>query len=256
MTIDYNRWSATYDATRGASEGVIRAIAEALGPPGGRTLLDIGCGTDSNAALLAAAGFRVALIDHSTGMLGRAADKLPSSPAVAGDAQSLPFRDGAFDCAIAVKVMNHIPHRDRFLAETLRVLRDGPLVLLHAARETIRANWICHYVPSLTEDPRYQSEAETAAALRAAGFSHVAVSRIWYAGETDGSAQALKYDPALFLSAVQNTSLLYKLTPAAIDDVLAAVRRDHDSGRLANLIAEYEPLIAKFGDGSMFVARR
>jgi hypothetical protein len=81
------------------------------------------------------------------------------------------------------------------------------------------------------------------------------VSRIWYAGKTDGSAQALKFDPDLFLSAVQNTSLLCKLTPVAVDDVLAAVHRDRDSGKLADLMAEYEPLTAEFGDGSMFVAR-
>ncbi len=255
MTIDYDRWSATYDVTRGASEGAVREIIDALGPPAGRSLLDIGCGTGNNALPLASAGFRVALADIAPAMVARAAAKLPASPAVVADAQRLPFRDAAFDCLVAVKVMNHIPNRDQFMAEARRVLRDGPLVLLHATRETIRANWIGHYVPSIVEDSRYQAEADTASALRAAGFSRVTVSRFWYGSDSDGSAQALKHDPEAFLADIHNTSLLYRLTPAAIEDLVSAVRRDRDSGRLAGLMADYQPLVAEFGDGSIFGAR-
>jgi hypothetical protein len=33
------------------------------------------------------------------------------------------------------------------------------------------------------------------------------------------------------------------------------MRRDHESGRLRQVMAEYEPLVARYGDGFVFTAR-
>jgi len=71
-TIDYDAWARTYDDTRGASPSVLRALYEALGPAGGRTLLDIGGGTGNFAKALAEEGFRVVLCDYSPEMARRA----------------------------------------------------------------------------------------------------------------------------------------------------------------------------------------
>ncbi len=52
-----------------------------------------------------------------------------------------------------------------------------------------------------------------------------------------------------------NTSLLSRLPDDARREGLEAIRRDYRSGRLAEVIAEYETLSERYGDGSMFVAR-
>jgi SAM-dependent methyltransferase len=45
--------------------------------------------------------------------------------AVVGDVQSLPFRDGVFDCAVAAWMLYHVPDLNLALRELRRVLRDG-----------------------------------------------------------------------------------------------------------------------------------
>jgi ubiquinone/menaquinone biosynthesis C-methylase UbiE len=98
-TIDFDRWARTYDGTRGASPSVLRPLLEALGAPDGRKLIDLGGGTGNFAAPLVAAGFAVTVSDLSPAMAERARAKIAGS-AVAADAQALPFRDAAFDCAV------------------------------------------------------------------------------------------------------------------------------------------------------------
>lgn len=45
--------------------------------------------------------------------------------AVVGDLQALPCRDGVFDCALANRVLYHVPDLDRGLREIRRTLRRG-----------------------------------------------------------------------------------------------------------------------------------
>jgi ubiquinone/menaquinone biosynthesis C-methylase UbiE len=129
--IDYDAWARTYDDTRGASPSVLRALLDALGPADGRSLLDVGGGTGNYARALLESGFRVTLCDFSPGMATRAAVKLGSAPVVVADAPHLPFRDASFDCAVSVKVLNHIRDWRRMLRGVRRVLRGGPLALVH-----------------------------------------------------------------------------------------------------------------------------
>ena len=58
MAIDYDAWAQNYDATRGVSPSVLGPLLEALGPPGGRSLLDIGGGTGNYTVALRDAGLR------------------------------------------------------------------------------------------------------------------------------------------------------------------------------------------------------
>src|ERR1043166_6065639 len=41
------------------------------------------------------------------------------------DAQALPFRDGTFDCVVALWMLYHLEDLDRGLREVVRVLRPG-----------------------------------------------------------------------------------------------------------------------------------
>jgi ubiquinone/menaquinone biosynthesis C-methylase UbiE len=256
MAIDYNAWAKTYDGTRGASPSVLQALLDPLGPPNGRSLLDIGGGTGNYARELQRAGFAVSLCDFSPGMAAQADEKLEAAPVVIADGQHLPFRDAAFDCAISVKVLNHVPDWRRFLREARRVLRDGPLVLLHATKEKLEANWIMEYLPSLLapEETRFQTKAGILAAVREAGFRQAEIGPMFYTDLNDGSAQALKHDPEAFLANIRNTSLFFRLSPTEAEGILDRIHRDHARGKLRDEMARYEPLVREHGDGSVFAA--
>ena len=144
-TIDYDAWAKTYDDTRGASPSVLRPLLEALGPPDGRSLLDIGGGT-GNYSLALRGGWlpgkplRPLRRDGPASRVEARTSRRRGWPASS-------LSRAAFDCAVAIKVMNHVPDWQTFFAEARRILREGPLVLVHATRETMRANWITHYIP-------------------------------------------------------------------------------------------------------------
>jgi len=258
--IDYEDWARTYDDTRSASPSVLEPVAAALGPPDGRSLLDIGCGTGNFAAPLAEAGFRVAVLDPAAGMLRRAAVKLADAIGLAlADAHHFPFQDAAFDCALSVNVLGHLSDWRGSLIEARRIIRDGPLVIKVSTRETLKANWVLEYLPDMLDHAplhHYQPEKATIGALRMAGFSRIDITRVRYRDAVDGSFQALKHVPDAFLDdkAVMNTATFKRVPPDQLRVGLEAIRRDYASGRLLDIIAKYEPLVERFGDGTVFCA--
>jgi ubiquinone/menaquinone biosynthesis C-methylase UbiE len=257
--IDYDAWAQTYDDTRGASPSVLRPLLEALGPPDGRSLLDIGGGTGNFARALAYEGFRVALCDYSPEMARRATVKLGDAPVAVADAPHLPFREASFDCAISVNVLGHVDDWKTMLSEARRVIRRGPYVMKASTRETLNANWVVEYLPGIRDHApvhHYQPESVIVEALHEAGFSRVDLSRVHYTEIADGSIQALKHQPEVFLDdeRILNTATLKRLPTAERDSGLAALRRDHASGRLRDVIARYQPLVEEYGDGSVFAA--
>jgi len=258
-TIDYDAWARTYDDTRGASPSVLRPLLDALGPPEGRSLLDIGGGTGNFAKALAGEGFRVALGDYSPEMARRASAKLGGSPVLVADAPHLPFGDASFDCAISVNVLGHVEDWRAMLREARRVIREGPYVMKASTRETLTANWVMEYLPGILHHApthHYSGEAGIIDALQEAGFARFELSRVHYTEMVDGSLQALKHFPEVFLDdeRIMNTATVKRLPAPERDAGLAAIRRDYESGRLREVIARYEPLVREYGDGSVFAA--
>ena len=259
--IDYDAWAKTYDNTRGASPSVLEPIRKALGPADGRTLLDIGGGTGNFSQPLAKDGFRVSLLDFSPVAVRRAATKIPNAEILtSGDAQHLPFRDGAFDCAISVNVLGHLPDWRRALQEARRVLRDGPFVLKVSTRETVTANWVMRYFPALIDCAplhHYQPASETVQALRDSGFAAVDARPIHYSDAIDGSIQAVKHHPEMFLDdrQIANISAFLRVPQPQRSEGIERIRRDYASGRLREIMAEFEPLVRQYGDGFVFTAR-
>jgi len=258
-TIDYDAWAKTYDDTRGASPSVLSALLDVLGPTDGRSLLDIGGGTGNFAEALAAEGFEVSLCDYSPAMARRALAKLSGAPIFVTDAAHLPFAAGSFDCAISVNVLGHVADWRLMLAEARRVVRRGPYVMKASTKETLDANWVVEYLPGIRDHAplhHYQPESVITGALREAGFSRVELSRVHYDEMVDGSIQALKHFPEVFLDdeRILNTATLKRLPGAEREAGLAALREDHASGRLREVIASYEPNVREYGDGSVFAA--
>lgn len=103
-------------------------------PPGARWL-DVGCGTGalSRTILARAAPETVTGVDASTGFVQHAAARVahPRASFRVGDAQALPFDDGAFGAAVSGLVLNFVPAPTRMAAEMRRVTRRDGVVALY-----------------------------------------------------------------------------------------------------------------------------
>jgi SAM-dependent methyltransferase len=115
---------------RWCPEGYRESDLGLLGPVTGRRVLEVGCGSAPCARWLVAQGAIVAAFDLSDGMLRHAVAAAGrtgvSAPLVQADAESLPFRSGAFD--IACSSFGAVPFCNdsaRVMREVFRVLRPG-----------------------------------------------------------------------------------------------------------------------------------
>lgn len=104
----------------------------------GRTL-EIGCGTGRNLPLYDTSVSVVGLeLDFL--LLRSARKKAQDVHLVVGSAESLPFRDGAFDTVVSSLVFCSLREPERGLAEVGRVLgRDGELRMLEHVRSDVHA---------------------------------------------------------------------------------------------------------------------
>jgi SAM-dependent methyltransferase len=116
--LDFNRWSVEQVHVRH-----------------GDVVLDAGCGNGRPLALFREYGSVAVGIDMSFGM----ARTTGSSLVAVGDAQRLPFRDGAFDAAAAFMMLYHVPNLPAAAAELRRVVKPGGVVVATTASKANQA---------------------------------------------------------------------------------------------------------------------
>ena len=99
--------------------------------PPGSSVLDVGCGIGGSARILARDyGLNVLAISISPAQIARARALTPPSLAphcrfAVMDALNLALADGAFDAVWSVEASPHMPDKQRYADELLRVLRPG-----------------------------------------------------------------------------------------------------------------------------------
>jgi MPBQ/MSBQ methyltransferase len=97
--------------------------------PPGSTLLDVGCGIGGSARILARDyGFQVLGISISAGQIERARALTPDGPNcrfAVMDALALNCADACFDAVWSVEAGPHMPDKQRYADEMLRVLKPG-----------------------------------------------------------------------------------------------------------------------------------
>ncbi len=101
----------------------------------GRRILEVGCGLGDDAAALAkrvAPGGAVVAIDGSRAMIDAARERHRDVAGLSfdvADAAHLPFDDASFDACRIDRVLQHIDDPARAIAEMVRVLRRGGVVV-------------------------------------------------------------------------------------------------------------------------------
>lgn len=102
-----------------------RAVADAVAPQSGETILDLAAGTGTSSRGLAATGATVVSCDFSIGMLQQGRRQAPEQIFVAGDAMALPFPDDSFDAVSISFGLRNITDPGTGLSEMLRVTKPG-----------------------------------------------------------------------------------------------------------------------------------
>lgn len=118
---DQAAWWRDQLAADATYEALTKPLIEALLPFGGPRLLDLGCGEGRIARHLQSAGREVVGLDVNPSLL--ADTGVPSLVAELPHLDAV--RNGSFDGAYVVLVLEHIADLDRFFYETARVVRPG-----------------------------------------------------------------------------------------------------------------------------------
>ncbi len=144
-------------------EAVNATLIEIAGPQPGERFLDLGCGAGGLTRRIAERvepGGCATGLDLSPAMLAGARELQGYAPRLdaAGTAYALPFPAGAFDAALAARLLLHLQRPQAAVAEMARVVRSGGRIVLmdwdfetlaldHSDRELTRQilHWRCDY---------------------------------------------------------------------------------------------------------------
>jgi len=132
----FTRQAATFAASPVVSgDAMLRPIVDATGEAGAGDVLDLACGPGIVTVALAPKARSVTAFDLTPEMLARAqarcaAAGLANVTTRQGDAEHLPFADGAFDCVVTRFSIHHFTDPAAVLAEVRRVLKPGGRLLV------------------------------------------------------------------------------------------------------------------------------
>ena len=94
-------------------------------------VLHIGTATGRVSSYLVSKGFDYVGLEISNVMASITKAKLRKKGSVIrGDAEQLPFRTGSFDNIVSVRSFHFLPHPEKFLSDTRRVLKPGGRVIV------------------------------------------------------------------------------------------------------------------------------
>jgi ubiquinone/menaquinone biosynthesis C-methylase UbiE len=125
----YSDWSASYDQDRNLTRDLDEQVTkEALSSLRCDTILELGCGTGKNTALLSTIGRQVHAVDFSASMVGRARQKISSGNVtfmLADVTQPWPFVSESFDLVVCNLVLEHVADLSFVFDQESRVMRRG-----------------------------------------------------------------------------------------------------------------------------------
>jgi len=170
----YTRWSATYDSDRNLTRDLDRLATErTLVERNYQNILELGCGTGKNTALLNRIGRKVMALDFSPGMLRQAKTKVRSDHVffVRADlTKPWPARTGSFELVVCNLVLEHIEKLDpifhqasqslttsgEFFVSELHPFRQyqGTQANFRHDQQTVEIDAFVHHLSDFTEAAR------------------------------------------------------------------------------------------------------
>jgi SAM-dependent methyltransferase len=135
-SVRFDRAAEFYDESRSYDESLTRATTELLAAElrGRGSVLEVGVGTGLIALPLHEAGIPMLGLDISAPMVAKLIEKAggsPPFPLVLGDATALPFADDVVDAGLIRWVLHLIPEWRGVVAELVRVIRPGGILVIH-----------------------------------------------------------------------------------------------------------------------------
>jgi SAM-dependent methyltransferase len=118
--------------TRAKVDAIVAALRRQFEDPGRLAVLDVGCGIGLTDELISPLVASVTGVDVSTALVAEARKRNPGSSYDVYDGAQLPYADGAFDVALAICVVHHVPPGEwaAFAEELRRVIRPGGLAII------------------------------------------------------------------------------------------------------------------------------
>lgn len=188
----------------------------------GGCVLDAGCGPGPYVADTLARASELVALDIAHGRLGLIDGR---ARRVCGDVQTLPFPDGAFDAAMAMHMLYHVPDIALGASELRRVLRLGGV--LYAFTNSERAQWEMQELidrngcdPFAGGENRFTNE-------NGADYLRTAFAKVELTEFTDSRLVAT--DPECVVDEIQRNRYLIEpglRAGVAWDDVVVGVRSD------------------------------
>jgi ubiquinone/menaquinone biosynthesis C-methylase UbiE len=158
----YDNWSETYDRDRNLTRDLDHTVTQAaFANLRFSSVLEIGCGTGKNTALLASVAAKVHALDFSDGMLAQAKTKVLSDNVtftVADLTRPWPCAAQSADLVVCNLVLEHIGDLSFVFAEAARVLvADGKFFVceLHPFRQYQGAQARFQTNQAMTEIPAF-----------------------------------------------------------------------------------------------------
>jgi len=233
-------------------------LLDAAGAATGTRVLDVACGPGFVAEAAARRGAAVVGLDFAAAMIATARQRHPALAFQEGDAEALPFDDASFDAVVMNFGVLHLARPEAALAEALRVLRPGgryAFTVWAGPDQAVGFGMILRAVEALgqkdvplPEGPpffRFSAAEEARRTLERTGFSDVKVQLLpltWRLSSADAVFDAL------LRGGVRTAAVLRAQTPAALDAIRAAVRREVET--YANDGAFLVPMAAVLASGS------
>ena len=176
--VDYNQIANTYHAryTGSKLDGIDSALMELAGRNSAKSILEVGCGTGYWIESLRAKTFaKVFGLDASTGMLGKAAQRLGHEGLVLAAANRLPFRERSFELLFCVNALHHFDDPADFLMQAARLLIPGGVfAIIGIDPRTVHRYHYEYFEGALELDlKRYPSYGQIIDGLGRAGFANV-----------------------------------------------------------------------------------